>query len=163
MNLLANHMLPVAVIGAGPVGLAAAAHLVQRGLPFVLFEAASDVSASFAGVRHVRLFSPWRFNVDRVARSLLADAGVEVPDGDRLPAAGELIDHYLQPLAALPSIGAHLHLNHRVLAISRAGADKVRSRQREALPFVLRVRTPEGERDWTASAVIDATGTWHTP
>ena len=163
MNQPASDMPPVAVIGAGPVGLAAAAHLVQRGLPFVLFEAAGDVSASLAGVRHVRLFSPWRFNVDRVARSLLAGAGVEVPDGDLLPAAGELIDHYLRPLADLPQIRAQLHLQHRVLAISRAGADKVRSRQREALPFVLRVRTPEGERDWTASAVIDATGTWHTP
>lgn len=158
-----NAMQPVAVIGAGPVGLAAAAHLVQRGLPFMLLEAASDVSASFAGVRHVRLFSPWRFNVDRTARALLADAGLDVPDGDRLPSAAELIDDYLAPLAHLPSIRSQLHLQHRVSAISRAGADKVRTRQREALPFVLRVHTPDGERDWLASAVIDATGTWHTP
>lgn len=163
MNDVPRHGAPVAVIGAGPVGLAAAAHLVQRGLPFVLFEAAGDVSASFAGVRHVRLFSPWRFNVDRVARALLTDAGVTVPDGDRLPSAAELIDHYLRPLADLPPIRSQLRLQHRVLAVSRAGADKVRSRQREASPFVLRVRSPEGERDWLASAVIDATGTWHTP
>lgn len=163
MNASVSKNLPVAVIGAGPVGLAAAAHLVQRGLPFVLFEAAGDVSASLAGVRHVRLFSPWRFNVDRAARALLAGAGVDVPDGDRLPSAAELIDHYLQPLAQVASIQPHLHLRHRVLAVSRAGADKVRSRQREASPFVLRVHTPDGERDWLASAVIDATGTWHTP
>ncbi len=31
--------LPVAVIGAGPVGLAAAANLVERNIPFVVFEA----------------------------------------------------------------------------------------------------------------------------
>lgn len=94
MNDVPYHGAPVAVIGAGPVGLAAAAHLVQRGLPFVLFESADDISASFAGVRHVRLFSPWRFNVDRAARALLTDAGVAVPDGDRLPSAAELIDDY---------------------------------------------------------------------
>jgi cation diffusion facilitator CzcD-associated flavoprotein CzcO len=30
--------LPIAIIGAGPVGLAAAAQLVKRKLPFFLFE-----------------------------------------------------------------------------------------------------------------------------
>ena len=30
--------LPVAVIGAGPVGLAAAAQLSERGIPYVVFE-----------------------------------------------------------------------------------------------------------------------------
>ena len=30
--------LPVAIIGAGPVGLAAAANLVERGIDFVIYE-----------------------------------------------------------------------------------------------------------------------------
>jgi NADPH-dependent 2,4-dienoyl-CoA reductase/sulfur reductase-like enzyme len=36
----AANELPIAVIGAGPVSLAAAAQLVERKMPFVLFEAA---------------------------------------------------------------------------------------------------------------------------
>ena len=39
MNFSVRPELPVAVIGAGPVGLAAAAHLAERGVPFVVFEA----------------------------------------------------------------------------------------------------------------------------
>ena len=42
--------LPVAVIGAGPVGLAAAAHLIRRGLPVKVYEAGATVSANVAAV-----------------------------------------------------------------------------------------------------------------
>lgn len=41
---------PVAVIGAGPVGLAAAAHLVQRASPVQGLEAGSRVAADLAAV-----------------------------------------------------------------------------------------------------------------
>ena len=54
--------LPVAVIGAGPVGLAAAAHLIQRGLPVKVYEAGSTVGANVRDWGHVRLFSPWEYN-----------------------------------------------------------------------------------------------------
>jgi cation diffusion facilitator CzcD-associated flavoprotein CzcO len=50
--------LPVAVIGAGPVGLAAAAHLVGRGLTPLVFEAGASVAAHLESYRHVQLFSP---------------------------------------------------------------------------------------------------------
>ena len=50
--------LPVAVIGAGPVGLAAAAHLSERGLPFVVLEAGPHAGAWIAQRGHVRLFGP---------------------------------------------------------------------------------------------------------
>lgn len=38
MNLLPVSELPVAVIGAGPVGLAAAAHLAERKLNFMVLK-----------------------------------------------------------------------------------------------------------------------------
>ena len=38
--------LPVAVIGAGPVGLAAAAHLAERGIPFTVLEAGDRPAAA---------------------------------------------------------------------------------------------------------------------
>jgi cation diffusion facilitator CzcD-associated flavoprotein CzcO len=39
---------PVAIIGAGPVGLAAAAHLASRNMPFIVFEAGRSVGAHLA-------------------------------------------------------------------------------------------------------------------
>lgn len=154
---------PVAVIGAGPVGLAAAAHLLQRGLPLQVFEAGDRVAAHLHSYRHVRLFSPWRYNVDGAARALLADAGHAVPDDDALPTAGELVDAYLQPLAQLPRLAAHLRLGARVVAISRLQMDKVRTAGREDSPFVLQVQTAHGLEEHRARAVIDATGTWSQP
>lgn len=155
--------LPVAVLGAGPVGLAAAAHLIERGLEPLILEAGEGVGASFASYRHVRLFSPWRYNVDKAARRLLAGHGWQAPNNEALPTAGELLDAYLAPLAALPGIASRLHLCNRVTAISRAGIDKVKTRGREDAPFLIRTSTAAGPREYLARAVIDATGTWHTP
>jgi len=84
-------VLPVAVIGAGPVGLAAAAHLAGRGMDFVVLEAGDEVAASIRQWSHVRLFSPWRYNTDPAGRALLEPAGWTAPDPDRLPTGGELI------------------------------------------------------------------------
>src|SRR5512134_965267 len=56
--------LPVAVIGAGPVGLAAAARLIERGIEPIVLEAAASVGANLLDYGHVRLFSPWRYDVD---------------------------------------------------------------------------------------------------
>src|SRR5829696_8842669 len=94
---------PVAVIGAGPVGLAAAAQLATRGLNFVVLEAGAEVAASIREWAHVRLFSPWRYDIDPAARALLEAAGWSAPDPERLPTGGELIDDYLAPLAAHPA------------------------------------------------------------
>ncbi len=155
--------LPVAVIGAGPVGLAAAAHLVQHGLTPIILEAGDTLAANLASYRHVRLFSPWRYNLDHVARTLLGASGWREPDLEGLPTAGEIIDDYLAPFAALPAIAQHLHLGHRVVAITRLGYDKVKTKNRDSAPFVLRVRTPDGEREILVQAVIDAAGTWSQP
>lgn len=155
--------LPVAVLGAGPVGLAAAAHLIQRGLTPLVFEAGASVASNLATYRHVRLFSPWQYNTDRAARALLAKSGWHAPAADGLPTAGEIIDQYLQPLAELPPIAAALRFGHRVTRITRAGIDKVKTAGRESAPFVIRAETPTGEQEFKAMAVIDATGTWSQP
>ncbi len=67
--------LPVAVIGAGPSGLAAAAHLLARGEEPVVFETGATVGAAIREWGHVRLFSPWRYLVDREATALLEPTG----------------------------------------------------------------------------------------
>lgn len=154
---------PVAVIGAGPVGLAAAAHLVQRGLPVKVFEAGAGPAGHLAGYRQVRLFSPWRYNVDRAARALLAATGWQAPDEERLPTAGELVDAYLAPLARTPALAPHVRYGARVLAVSRVGFDKARTAGRDRADFLLQVQTVDGLHEQRARAVIDASGTWSQP
>ena len=155
--------LPVAVLGAGPVGLAAAAHLVQRAIPLVLFEAGDDIAASIGEWAHVRLFSPWRHNVDGAARRLLDASGWSPPDDDAAPAGAELIEAYLRPLAAIPEIAGSLHLAHRVIAVSRLGMDKLKDADRSDQPLVVSTAGPDGIERTAVRAVIDATGTWRTP
>lgn len=99
--------LPVVVIGAGPVGLAAAAHLHERGLPFTVLKAGDAPAAAVRQWAHVRLFSPWRYNVDAAARRLLTEVGWVEPDPEVLPTGGQLSADYLQPLADLPAVKPH--------------------------------------------------------
>lgn len=155
--------LPVAVIGAGPVGLATAARLVERGLSPLLLEAGPAIATHLESYRHVRLFSPWRYNVDASARALLEGAGWTMPDEEVLPTAGEIVDRYLAPLAAHPAIAAGLRLGHRVTKVTRAGFDKMKTKGRDEAPFVIRAVTVAGPVEYLAWAVIDATGTWGTP
>ncbi|MFF5297589.1 FAD-dependent oxidoreductase [Paractinoplanes globisporus] len=152
--------LPVAVIGAGPVGLAAAAHLAERGLPFLVLEAGEAPAAAVRSWGHVRLFSPWRYNIDAAAAKLLADAGWARPDDDRLPTGASLADDYLRPLAELPSIKPYVRYGARVVAVTRFGLDRLRTAGRTEAPFLIRLGSGE---DVLARAVIDASGTWDTP
>ena len=156
--------LPVAIIGAGPVGLAAAAQLVSRGEVPILFEAGAEVGAGVRQWGHVRVFSPWRYNVDPTAAAMLEKTGWTMPDPEHLPTGRELVDEYLEPLAALPEIRPSLRLGTRVLRVTRRGVDKLRTDGRDSAPFVLRVLTPAGEeQDILARAVIDASGTYGSP
>ncbi|MFY1662517.1 FAD-dependent oxidoreductase [Micromonospora sp. WMMD1274] len=151
---------PVVVIGAGPVGLAAAAHLRERDLPFLVLEAADTAGAAVRQWGHVRVFSPWRYNVDPAARRLLDDTGWVAPAEDALPTGAELVTDYLQPLADLPQLKPHLRYGARVEAISRLGLDRLRTAGREQTPFLIRLA--DGD-ELLARAVIDASGTWGTP
>ena len=150
--------LPVVVIGAGPVGLAAAAHLAERGLDFLLLEAGDRVAASVAQWGHVRVFSPWKYNIDAAARRLLEADGWTAPDSDWLPTGAELIDDYLAPLAKL--FGDKVRLGAKVTAISRLGYDRVRTTGREQVPFLIRLA--DGA-ELQARAIIDASGTYTSP
>lgn len=155
--------LPVAVLGAGPVGLAAVAQLIERGLPFVALEAGAEVGAHLLDYGHVRLFSPWRYNVDAAMARLLAPTGWTAPPATDLPLAAEVVARVLQPFAALPAVAAGLKLGARVLAVSREGFDKVKSAGRERAAFVVRYSQGGQTHELRARAVIDATGTWGQP
>ncbi|MDK2125759.1 NAD(P)-binding domain-containing protein [Parachitinimonas caeni] len=151
----------VAVLGAGPIGLAAAAQLRARGIRPTIFEAGETVGQSFREVAHVQLFSPWRYNMDGSARALLEQKGWQAPELEALPTAGELLRDYLSPLGA--ALAADLQLNSRVLAVSRLNMDKIKSGEREQTPFLIRVQRAGEIKTFLAGAVIDATGTWAQP
>jgi thioredoxin reductase len=155
--------LPVAVIGAGPVGLAAAAHLVARGIEPLIFEAGDAVGASVREWGHVRVFSSWDFDVDPVAAGLLADAGWSAPADDGYPTGDEIVERYLEPLANLRGIAERLHLGARVTSVTRSGIDKLKDAGRDDAPFQLIVEQDGQERGYFARAVIDASGTWTRP
>lgn len=155
--------LPVVVIGAGPVGLAAAAHLTSRGETPIILEAGESVGASILAWGHVRLFTPWSYATDTAATTLLAAAGWQSPDLSRYPTGRELVEHYLQPLAELPQIRPHLRLSSRVRAITRQGFDKMKTIGRESAAFVVTFESAGTEETILAKAVIDASGTYHTP
>ena len=154
---------PVAVVGAGPVGLAAAAHLANKGEKFVVLEAGVSVGAHVSAWSHVQVFSPWRYNVDPVAVALLKAAGCKEPDPDVLPTGGEIVAEYLRPLAELAQIAPHLRLGRRVQSVARVGYDKMKTVGREQAPFVLQVDSPTGRETVIARAVIDASGTYGVP
>lgn len=156
--------LPVVVIGAGPVGLAAASHLIKRGFQPLIFERGTSAGASIAEWAHVRVFSPWEYNIDVEARALLEQTGWSAPDPEYLPTGGELIRDYLAPLAAHPAISPNLRLAAEVVAVTRKGHSKISSEGRNEAPFVVLWRDAEGKTHRElARAVIDASGTWIKP
>jgi hypothetical protein len=155
--------LPVAVIGAGPVGLAAAAHLAARGEAFVVLESGTSVGHSMLRWGHVRVFSPWRYNVDRTAGDLLQFTGWRHPAPDALPTGQEIVEEYLKPLASLLIHRGRVRLGTRVIAVGRLDLDKAASAGRNERPFALRLACGRGQDELLARAVIDASGTWCTP
>lgn len=153
--------LPVVVIGAGPVGLAAAAHLAERGLEPLVLEAGAGPGAAVGSWGHVRLFSPWRYDVDAAARRLLEQTSWAAPDDDALPTGADLVRDYLEPLAAVPALRDRIRYGTRVTAVTRDGADRTRSLGRERRPFLVRTVGTDGtSSDVRARAVIDASGTF---
>ena len=158
-----NEAKTVAIIGAGPVGLAAAAHVLERGLRLIVLEAGDSVGHAVRQWGHVQMFSPWEYNIDRAAARLLASTGWNSPEPHQYPTGAELSEHYLEPLATKTLLAAHIRNASRVTNISRAGFDKLKSHGREAAPFEIRYRNGRGSEVVKADAVIDASGTWHSP
>ncbi|MGP4021924.1 FAD-dependent oxidoreductase [Actinomadura sp. 3N407] len=153
--------LPVVVIGAGPVGLAAAAHLAERDLDFLVLEAGAQVGHAISEWGHVRLFSPWRYDTDAAARRLLEATGWTPPPADHLPTGAELVRDYLAPLAGTPELAGRIRTSTRATAITRSGVDATRTIDRDEHPLLVRTVTADGTvHDIRARAVIDASGTW---
>jgi flavin-dependent dehydrogenase len=165
MSLTPTPDQPLVIVGAGPVGLAAAAHAVERGLPVTVLEGGPTVGAAVLEWGHVRLFSPWSELVDDAAARLLEPTGWVRPAGGAAPTGREWVEAYLRPLAeALVDRGAVLRVGGEVVGLARLGRDRLVAQDREEVPFAVHVRTSDGgEEVLTAAAVVDASGTWGDP
>ncbi|TKA13332.1 NAD(P)-binding domain-containing protein [Actinacidiphila oryziradicis] len=162
MNAPATSELPVVVIGAGPAGLAAAAHLLDHGIEPLVLETGPAAGAAVREWSHVRLFSTWGELTDPAAEKLLAPTGWTKPDAAAYPSGGDWAEQYLQPLADV--LGGRVRYHATVTGVSRTGRDRIVDADRESQPFVVHLNTAgSGEERVFARAVIDASGTWTTP
>lgn len=162
--------LPLVIVGAGPIGLAAAAQAHSRGLPTVVLEAGNAAGASVREWGHVRLFSPWRELIDPVAAKLLALSGWTAPDPDGYPSGVEWAEQYLAPLAAALEATDEVEIRYglRVVGVARYGRDRLVAADREQLPFTVHVQVSAGPDAGSrvrlnAASIIDASGTWTGP
>ncbi|MCL6738070.1 NAD(P)-binding domain-containing protein [Streptomyces neyagawaensis] len=161
-GVLTTGQLPVVVIGAGPIGLAAAAHLVERGLEPLVLEAGPSAAGAVREWSHVRLFSTWGEVIDPAAEKLLAPTGWVRPDANAYPTGGDWAQRYLQPLA--DALGDRVRYGTTVTGVARAGRDRIVDAGRDEQPFTVHVHSTDGrEERITARAVIDASGTWSVP
>ncbi|MBT2603677.1 NAD(P)-binding domain-containing protein [Bacillus sp. ISL-53] len=155
--------LPVAIIGGGPVGLAAAAHLLKKGEKFIVLEAGDSVGSSMLEWGHVRMFSPWQYNIDKAAKELLENAGWTSPDEETLPTGRELVEEYLLPLSNLPEIKEQIILQAKVVGVAKKAHDKLKTGERDTVPFQLYVEMNDDTTVIEAKAVIDSSGTCTNP
>ena len=153
----------VAILGAGPVGLAAAAHVLERGMEPIVLEAGPQAAHAVRQWGHVRMFSPWEYNIDKAAERLLKAAGWNAPVACEYPTGEELVERYLEPLATRTPLRDRIRTSSRVIAVGRAGFDKMKSNGRAFEPFTIRYQNGKGPEQLKADAVIDATGTWFSP
>lgn len=161
--MMQHNEYPIAIIGGGPIGLSAAAQFAKKKQAFILFESGASVGQNFLSWGHVKVFSPWRYNIDKAAEALLEEVNWKAPDKDELPTGKELVDNYFMPLFNHPKIKPFIHLNAKVLSMGRKGMDKMKTADRETKPFSIKVEKDGRTQYYEARAIIDATGTWNQP
>ena len=156
----------LAIIGAGPIGLEAAAAALELGFDVHVFER-GEVGAHTIAWGHVRMFTPWRMNLGPASQRLLQKHGWAPPPGDDLPTGNELALRVLQPLARTPELKDRVHEHSQVVHVSRRGqlkADHIGKSERRDTPFRLLVRDAGGRENFLhAFALIDASGTYGAP
>jgi cation diffusion facilitator CzcD-associated flavoprotein CzcO len=136
-------MNEVAVIGAGPAGLAAARYLASEGFAPVLFERGSTIGGQWSGDRaRSGVWPSMRTNTSRILTAFS-----DLPHPDRSPTypTNQAIRDYLQEYAERFSLTSRLRLSTPVVSLERA-ADGRR----------WLVRTSAGERIF--EYVVVATG-----
>ena len=132
----------VAVIGAGQAGLSAAYHLQRRGLDFAVFDAEEGPGGAW---RH-----RWKSLRMATVNGISDLPGIAKPAVDPREPSSEFLTRYFGDYEH--ELGLSVQRPVKVHAVSREDDDPAGR---------LRVSTSRG--DWSAKALINATGTWTRP
>lgn len=152
----------LAVIGAGPVGIAAALGGLRLGWDVTVFEQ-GEVGDSLRRWGPAKFFSPLSMNLPPGADLILGSAR---PAADALLTGPEFVETVLVPLANSEALAGRIKLGCRVAAIGRSGLNKsdwIRHPIRSERTFRVLADTPQGEQAFEFEAVIDASGTYGQP
>jgi 3-(3-hydroxy-phenyl)propionate hydroxylase len=162
--------LPVAIVGAGPVGLTTALALAYHGIPFIVFEADAGLSTDTkAGTTLTRTLEIWqRFGAagNILAKAMRVDEIGDIEratnrsrdsvklhllrDETRFPFVINLPQHDMEPAlrdSLPPSAADMIRYQHRLTSFTQH-ADKV----------TLKVDTPAGERTFDACYLLACDG-----
>ena len=136
----------VAIVGAGPVGLAAAAHALERGLDALVLEAGER--SAMPSISGGMCACSRRGNTTSTGGCAPASAaGWNSPDPQHYPTGAELVERYLEPLAARTRAEGPLRIL-RAGSRRSAASDSTRSRRKAAnkRPFELAIRMAQDQR-----------------
>ncbi len=154
----------VIVIGAGPVGIAAAAHLIERGLKPVILEKGENVGTAMLEWGHVRVFTPWKYLVDSAVERLLNKTQWQYPDKEHMPSGREIVEQYLVPAAQTPELKSSFVYGAEVIAVAKSNLSKSSSKGRDQANYTVHYKTADGQyHHIEGNTVIDASGTWFSP
>jgi thioredoxin reductase len=144
----------VLVIGAGPMGIAAAIGAADRGADVTVLER-GEVGASLRTWGPTRFFSPLHMNLSARMRELLGDT---LPDPDALLTGEEYADRVLLPLVEREPLRGRVHTGHTVVAVGRKGLTRT-----DYAGHPLRAERPfrvlcDNDETFEADVVLDASG-----
>ena len=155
----------IAVLGAGPVGLEAAAQAGHLGYPVTVYER-GDVGEFVGQWGHVRLVTPFGMNTSPLGLDLIRKEHPQhhLPGPNDLVTGHEYRDAYLVPLALTAKLADAVKTRTHVVTVGRAGVlktDPPSDPKRASAPFRLLLRDDKGaERFEEADVVLDCTGTY---
>ncbi len=160
--------LRAAIIGAGPIGIAAALYAVRAGYTTRVYEREPEIASSVRAWGHLTLWTPWGQNRFDLGNAILSSRGTILPSGGLYHTGHEYIDEYLEPLSrTLPP--ETLQFDTRAVGVTYnrvVGApyqDPADGRIRRKFRVLSRRGLNGEERLWTADLVLDCTGGSYSP
>ena len=141
------------IIGAGPMGLALAARLMKKDIPFLVLEKGSSPGNNMRQWGHVPLFTNWAESVDPLSMELLEERGVSFHLPDSLPRGAEFAKEYLGRIATIIP-------DHQIQCKAEVSSIQYNSSSKS---FEVRYEDGGDHMMVRSTFLFDASGTWQSP